>query len=223
MANKARTATKKKSDVRELLEAILFAVILTVLIRMLVIQAFRIPSGSMEDTLLVGDFLFVNKFVYGAQVSLPLSDKMLFQLPKIRDPRRGDVIVFRYPEDLKQDFIKRCEGVPGDVIEVRNKQLYRNGQPVIEGYIKHSQLDTIPRGVDPRDNFGPYQVRPGHYFMMGDNRDDSRDSRYFGDVDAMLLRGKALFIYWSWEGDFWDSVTHFRRGLRIERLFKVVR
>src|SRR5439155_13187348 len=169
---------------REIFEAVLFAVVLTVVIRMVVIQAFRIPSGSMEDTLLVGDFLFVNKFLYGAQVTVPFTDKLLFQLPKLRDPRHGDIIVFRYPVDPKQDFIKRCQGVPGDVIEVRDKQLYRNGHPIYETYIKHIAADTIPRGVDARDNFGPYQVRPGHYFMMGDNRDDSKDSRYFGDVDA---------------------------------------
>ena len=202
---------------RDFTETTVFAIIITLVIRMLIIQAFRIPSGSMEDTLLVGDFLFVNKFIYGAQVTLPLTDKLLFRAPKLRDPHHGDVIVFKYPDDPKQDFIKRCEGVPGDVIEVRNKQLYRNGKAVVESYIKHIAPDTIPRQVDQRDNFGPYTVRPGHFFMMGDNRDDSRDSRYFGDVDSGLLKGKALFIYWSWN----DQEPWFR-GIRARRLLNLI-
>ena len=217
MAPKSSKAKAKKSNVREYAEAIAWAVVLTVLIRMLVVQAFRIPSGSMEDTLLVGDFLFVNKFIYGAQVTLPLTDKILFRAPKLRDPKVGDIIVFRDPEDLRQDLIKRCQGVPGDVIEVRDKQLYRNGKPILQDYVKHIMADTIPRGVDPRDNFGPYQVRPNHYFMMGDNRDDSRDSRYLGDVDVALMKGKALFIYWSW-----DASKPLYKALRFRRLLHIL-
>jgi len=217
LAPKTSKGKSKKSTVREYAEAIVFAVVLTVLIRMLVVQAFRIPSGSMEDTLLVGDFLFVNKFIYGAQVTLPFTDKILFQAPKLRDPKVGDIIVFRFPEDPRQDFIKRCEGVPGDVIEVRNKQLFRNGKPVYESYIQHVYPDTFPRGLEPRDNFGPYRVRPNHYFMMGDNRDNSRDSRYFGDVDEALMKGRALFIYWSW-----DAGEPIYRALRFGRLLRPV-
>ena len=222
MAGKTRKnaagSGKSKSVLRDYTEAILYAVAITVVIRMLVIQAFRIPSGSMEDTLLVGDFLFVNKFIYGAQVTLPFTDKLLFRAPKLRDPRVGDIIVFKYPDNPKEDFIKRCQGVPGDVIEVRNKQLYRNGKPQFQSYIKHVAPDTIPREVDRRDNFGPYTVRPGHFFMMGDNRDDSRDSRYFGDVDESLLKGKALFIYWSW-----DATEPVFRAVRLNRLLNLVK
>ncbi|MBI5835620.1 MAG: signal peptidase I [Candidatus Eisenbacteria bacterium] len=192
---------------------------------MVVLQAFRIPSASMEDTLLVGDFLFVNKFLYGAKITVPFTDKLLFQLPRIRDPRHGDVIVFRNPMDPSQDYIKRCEGVPGDVIEMRNKQLYRNGAPVVEGYVHHIYPDTIPREVAPRDNFGPFTVRPGHFFMMGDNRDDSQDSRFFGDVDGQLLKGKAIFIYWSWDSTPVGEVLGgpVPKGLRFGRLLNLVR
>jgi signal peptidase I len=211
--------------VREYAEAILFAVVLTVIIRMVLLQAFRIPSASMENTLLVGDFLFVNKFLYGAKITVPFTDKLLVQLPKIRDPRHGDIIVFRNPQDPSVDFIKRCEGVPGDVIEVRHKQLYRNGQPVVESYIQHMYPDTIPREVSPRDNFGPYVVQPGQYFMMGDNRDDSQDSRWFMGVDRTLLRGKAIFIYWSWDsvpsGELLGGPVP--KGLRFGRLLRLVR
>jgi signal peptidase I len=211
--------------VREYAEAILFAVVLTVIIRMVLLQAFRIPSGSMEDTLKVGDFLFVNKFLYGAKITVPFTDKLLVQLPRVRDPRHGDIIVFRNPQDPSIDYIKRCEGVPGDVIEVRDKQLFRNGKPVYESYVKHIYPDTIPRPLEPRDNFGPYQVQPGQYFMMGDNRDDSRDSRWFMAVDQSLLRGKAIFIYWSWDSTPVGEVMGgpIPKGLRFGRLGKLVR
>ncbi|HVP39061.1 MAG TPA: signal peptidase I, partial [Candidatus Saccharimonadales bacterium] len=171
---------------RENAEMVLFALVLTVIIRMVLLQAFRIPSASMENTLLVGDFLFVNKFLYGAKITVPFTDKLLFQLPRVRNPRVGDIIVFRNPMNTSEDYIKRCEGAPGDVIEVRSKQLYRNGRPVFESYVHHIDADTMAREVGPRDNFGPDTVQAGHYFMMGDNRDDSQDSRWFGAVDERL-------------------------------------
>lgn len=192
---------------REYLEAIAVAVLLALVIRTFAFQAFRIPSGSMEDTLLVGDYLFVSKFLYGAEVPFTGGAR----LPAIRQPKHGDIIVFRYPEDPSEDFIKRCVGVPGDVIEVRDKILYVNGEAQDEPYVKHVSR-SIRSGVD---NFGPVTVPEGKYFMMGDNRDNSRDSRVWGFLDHSLIRGKALFIYFSW-----DSA---RTGIRFSRILDIIR
>lgn len=185
---------RKKPVWREYAEALVVAGLLALIIRTFLFQAFHIPSGSMEDTLLEGDFLFVSKTLYGAEVPFTGGKR----LPAIREPQRGDIIVFRYPEDPSQDFIKRCVGVPGDVVEYRDKQLLVNGEPVEEAYVKHSQGERIVPG---RDNFGPITVPEDKFFMLGDNRDNSRDSRYWGFVDYSQLRGKALFIYWSWDKD----------------------
>lgn len=196
----------RKSVVREYAEALFFAVILTVFIRTFVIQAFRIPSGSMENTLLVGDYLFVNKFLYGAKV--PFTD---WSLPAIRQPKRGDVIVFKFPEDTKKDFIKRCIGTPGDKLEIKDKVVYVNDQPLDEPYVKLDDSRILPRaytsqGIFPdgggnKDNYGPVTVPPGHLFMMGDNRDHSDDSRYWGFMNTDLIKGKAIFIYFSTDID----------------------
>jgi len=196
----------RKSVVREYAEALFFAVLLTVFIRTFVIQAFRIPSGSMENTLLVGDYLFVNKFLYGAKV--PFTD---MSLPAIRQPKRGDVIVFKYPEDTKKDFIKRCIGTPGDKIEIKDKVVYVNDQPIDEPYVKLDDARILPRsyssqGIFPpnggnKDNYGPITVPPHHLFMMGDNRDHSDDSRYWGFLNTDLIKGKAIFIYFSIDQD----------------------
>jgi signal peptidase I len=211
---------KRKSALREYAEAILFAVILTLIIRSFVIQAFRIPTGSMEDTLLVGDFLFVNKFLYGAAV--PFTD---IHLPAIREPKRGDIIVFKFPKDLKRDFIKRVVAVSGDTLEIRDKVLYLNGVRQDEDYVKHTSMRSQPRsykdpvitpdGMGNRDWYGPYVVPDGYYFMMGDNRDNSDDSRFWGPLDGHLIKGKALFIYWSWNK---DAVRP-----RVGRLGKLIR
>jgi len=190
----APAARRRKSVVHEYTEAILLAFLLTFILRSFVIQAFRIPTGSMEDTLLVGDFLFVNKFLYGAEV--PFTK---IHLPAIRPPRPGDIIVFRYPRDPSKDFIKRCVAVEGQVVEIRDKQLYVDGVLRTEPFTKFTDR-TMRRGHgDPRDNFGPERVPPGHLFMMGDNRDNSSDSRYWGFLDHHLIKGKAMFIYWSWD------------------------
>jgi signal peptidase I len=198
-----KTKIRKKSTIREYGEAILFAVILTLIIRTFVIQAFRIPTGSMESTLLIGDFLFVNKFLYGA--SVPFTD---LTLPAVRQPRNGDIIVFRFPEDPKRDFIKRVIGVPGDALQIIDKVVYLNGVRQDEPYVKftnpnvidrnHRNPNITPTGMGNRDNYGPYVVPDGHYFMMGDNRDNSDDSRFWGPLSEDLIKGKALFIYWSW-------------------------
>ncbi len=198
-----KTKLKKKSTVREYAEAIFFAIILTMIIRTFVIQAFRIPTGSMEETLLVGDFLFVNKFLYGA--SVPFTD---WRLPAIRKPRAGDIIVFKFPEDQKRDFIKRVVAAAGDTLQIIDKVVHINGVAQEQGFVKftnphilpsgHRDPNVKPSGAGNRDNFGPYVIPEHHFFMMGDNRDNSDDSRFWGPLHEDLIKGKALFIYWSW-------------------------
>jgi signal peptidase I len=185
-------APKKKSLFREYAEALLVALVLALVIRTFIVQAFKIPSGSMLETLQIGDHLLVNKFLYG--VKWPFSDRYAVQGI---DPERGDIVVFKYPNNRDIDYIKRIIGIPGDVIEIRSKQLIRNGQPLSESYIKHSQPTLM---LPVRDNYGPVEVPPGQYFVMGDNRDDSQDSRFWGFVDRSDLHGKAWRIYWSSEG-----------------------
>ncbi len=166
------------------------AILLALVFRQFVLQAFRIPSQSMENTLLVGDFLFVNKFLYGAK--LPFVET---RLPKVRAPQKGDIIVFKAPTDGR-DFIKRCVAVAGDTVLVRNKDLYVNGKRPVEPFVVHKDRLVQTPG-SPRDFFGPLIVPPGHIFMMGDNRDNSADSRYWGPLPISNVKGKAMFIYFS--------------------------
>ncbi|SDN67550.1 signal peptidase I . Serine peptidase. MEROPS family S26A [Desulfonauticus submarinus] len=182
---------KWQKIVAEYLEAFAVAFILAFLIRAFVIQAFKIPSGSMLDTLQIGDHLLVNKFIYGLRI--PFTDKFIV---KFSDPKFQDIIVFEYPLDPSKDFIKRVIGLPGDKIQVINKIVYRNGKKLIEPYVKHTDPNIIPT----RDNFGPITVPEGKYFVMGDNRDESYDSRFWGFVDRNKILGKAFIIYWSWQG-----------------------
>lgn len=201
----------KKGFWRETGESLGVAFIIFLVIRTFAFQAFRIPTGSMEDTLLPGDFLFVNKFAYGAR--LPFSD---FRLPGYTHPKRGDIIVFRFPRDIKQDYIKRCVGVAGDVIEVRERQLYVNGALQQEPYVVHKDAIVYNDPRDERyvrDHFGPYKVPPGCVFMMGDNRDNSWDGRYWGPVELRLIQGKAWLTYFSWDPD-----RHLPRPLRMFRI-----
>jgi signal peptidase I len=188
--------SNRKSVAREYVEAGLWALILTLFLRAFVIQAFRIPSASMEETLLIGDFLFVNKFEYGPKI--PFTD---LRLPGLRDPKRGDVIVFQFPQDPSKDFIKRCVATGGQTLEIKNKQLLVDGRRVSEPYAIHSDPNVRPAGYDYRDNFGPVTVGKEQLFMMGDNRDNSNDSRYWGALPMNLVKGRALFLYWSWDGD----------------------
>jgi signal peptidase I len=190
-------ATFQKSTVREYFESIIVAVILALFIRTFVVQAFKIPTGSMEPNLLVGDHLLVNKFVFAPTAS----DAERVVLP-MRDIRRGDVVVFKFPEEPERDFIKRVIGLPGDTIELRQRQLSVNGQKVDEPYAHY----LFPQGegdestvYDVRERYGPVTVPPEHYFMMGDNRDNSQDSRYWGFLPAHYVKGRALMIYWSFE------------------------
>jgi signal peptidase I len=185
---------KQKSLIREYAESIIIAILLALVIRTYLVQAFKIPSGSMEDTLAIGDHLLVNKFIYGTK--LPFSDKRLLTL---RDPRRGDVIVFEYPEDPSKDFIKRVIGTPGDVVEGKDKKVYVNGKPYENPHEIHKEKDIIPKEMNPRDTFGPVKVPPNSYFMMGDNRDRSYDSRFWGFVSQDKIKGLAFIKYWSWD------------------------
>ena len=199
----------KKRLLWEYAEAIITALILALVIRAYVIQAFKIPSGSMIPTLLVGDHILVTKFIYGTRI--PFSDKKTLVF---RNPEKGDIIVFKFPENPKKDFIKRVIATEGDVIEERNKIIYLNGEAVKEPHAKH--VDNLLRfGMnDPRDNFGPLRVPKDKLFVMGDNRDQSYDSRYWGFVDLKAVLGKALIIYWSWDPD------NFARFKRIGRVIR---
>lgn len=194
----AEAPVKKKSLIREYAESIIIAVILALIIRAFVVQAFKIPSGSMEDTLLIGDHLLVNKFIYGPKI--PFTDVRPF---KIRDPRQGDVIVFEYPEDPSKDFIKRIIGVPGDVVQGIDKKVYVNGKLYRNPHEIHKESDIIPKEQNPRDTFGPIKVPADSYFVMGDNRDRSYDSRFWGFVKKEKIKGLAFIKYWSWDGDNW--------------------
>lgn len=200
----------KKSLIREYIEAILIALLLALFIRAYIIQAFKIPSGSMIPTLLIGDHILVNKFIYGTKI--PFSDKLFLVFKR---PEKGDIIVFKYPEDPKKDFIKRVIATEGDSIDSKDKVIYVSGKKVIEPYAYHSDRNIRPEGNDVRDNFGPLVVPPGKIFVMGDNRDQSYDSRYWGFVDIQEVKGEALIIYWSW-----DSQKHWLRFNRIGRLVK---
>ncbi|MBT0652791.1 signal peptidase I [Geomobilimonas luticola] len=186
----------KKHIVREYAESIIIAVILALIIRTFVVQAFKIPSGSMEDTLAIGDHILVSKFIYGTKI--PLTDKRIL---KIRDPRRGDVIVFEYPEDPSKDFIKRVVGTPGDEVQVIDKKVFVNGKPYDNPHEVHKEKDVIPKEQNPRDNFGPVRVPENSYFVMGDNRDRSYDSRFWGFVKNEKIKGLAFIKYWSWDKD----------------------
>ena len=231
--------TKKKSQLREYTEAILVALLAAMILRTFVVQAFRIPTGSMKDTLLVGDFLLVNKFIYGARTpdSIPFTKIQLpyLRLPAFKEPQPGEIVVFKYPKDPTLDYIKRCIAVGGQTVEIRNGDVFIDGKP--EG-----KKEQIRRAYDPEEghyvlyyritrddgksyvirhyadhnleeeNWGPLKVPEGYLFMMGDNRDNSSDSRYWGFLPRENVIGKALIIYWSW--------NHY---LPITKLFNKVR
>jgi len=208
----------KKPWYREWSEAMIVAVILALIIRTFLFQAFKIPSGSMLDTLLIGDHLLVNKFIYGTHIP-GLDGKYL----KIRDPERGDVVVFEFPGDEgksfleRRDFIKRVVGLPGDVIEVKAKQVYVNGKPFTLRQERHKDPETIPAVASPRDFTGPIKVPADSYFVMGDNRDYSFDSRFWGYVHKSKIKGLAFIKYWSWDskGDLLHKIRFNRIGRPI--------
>ena len=196
--------SRKKSLLREYSEIIVLAVGLALFVRTFFVQAFRIPSESMEDTLLVGDFLFANKLVYGPK--LPFVDT---RLPAIRPPKQGDIIIFRYPGDPKVDYIKRCVALEGQTVELIDDQLF------VDGVLQDEPFTKYVFGHRPDRHFGPFTVPAGHIFMMGDNRDNSADSRAWGPLDKNLIAGKAMFIYFSW-----NPRSHSIRFSRIGDLIK---
>ena len=185
---------KKKSTFREYAEAIIVALALALFIRTFVVQAFKIPSGSMEPTLQIGDHILVNKFIYG--VKIPFTTIQLFPL---ENPQRGDVLVFIYPLDPSKDFIKRVVAVEGDTVKMVSKKLYINGIEVPDSHAVYTEESPLSGEVQKRDNFGPVTVPKGALFVLGDNRDRSLDSRFWGFVPLEEVRGKAFIIYWSWD------------------------
>jgi len=192
-------ATFRKSTAREYFESICVAVILALFVRTFVVQAFKIPTGSMENNLLIGDHLLVNKFVFAP--TLTPTENALLPIDPIR---RGDILVFKYPEDPERDFIKRVIGLPGETIELKDKKVYVNGKGLEEPYVHFlfpfdpsSSGDAGVVDFDVRRNYGPVTVPEDHFFMMGDNRDNSQDSRYWGFLPRDYVKGKALFVYFS--------------------------
>ena len=192
----SKKETPPKSKLRENVEAILIAIVLALFIRTFVVQAFKIPSGSMEPTLQIGDHILVNKFIYG--VKIPYLRRTIIP---VSEPDRGDIIVFRYPEDPDKDFIKRVIAVPGDTVEIRNKTIYVNGAAVKNDVGVHMDSRVLSGAINHRDNLKPLTVPAGGYFVMGDNRDNSYDSRFWGFVEDRSIKGKAFIIYWSWDSD----------------------
>lgn len=217
-----------KSLLREYAEAIVVAMLLAFAIRVFVVQAFKIPSGSMIPTLLIGDHILVSKLSYGVQ--WPIDCKFRLSFPpatcyasttvlSFGKPERGDVIVFRYPEDEEKDFIKRIVGLPGDTIEIRRKVVYVNGSPLDDRtFTQRVDPGIIDGHINPRDNFGPITVPTQSYFVMGDNRDQSLDSRFWGFVSEPKIKGKAFRIYWSWSGQ-----GAWKDWVRWERFGKAIR
>ena len=226
--------TRKKSTLREYFESIVIAVILALFIRTFVVQAFKIPTGSMENNLLIGDHLLVNKMVFA-----PTASAIERALTPVDDIKRGEVLVFKYPEEPDRDFIKRVIGLPGETLEVREKKVYINGKALDEPYVHFlappstSEYNEIT-SFDVRERYGPVTVPADQYFMMGDNRDNSQDSRYWGFLPRDLVKGRAVVIYWSYESgreDYQDNGTgaalrglastfvHFFTRTRWDRMF----
>ncbi len=211
------TKQRKKSTIREYTEAIVVAALLALFIRAFVVQAFKIPSGSMKPTLLIGDHILVNKFAYG--IRLPIWNT---QLVHVSNPKRGDIIVFQYPVDPSKDFIKRVIGIPGDTVRIQNKKVFVNDQPLDEPYAVHSDTRILPATISTRDNMSPLAIPPDCLFVMGDNRDESHDSRFWKFVSFDDLRGKAFIIYWSWNKDGEMSWSPSMSYVRWNRIGKVL-
>jgi signal peptidase I len=208
-------AAYRKSTAREYFESICVAVILALFVRTFIIQAFKIPTGSMENNLLIGDHLLVNKFVFA-----PTMTKLERAILPIDPIKRGDIIVFKYPEEPERDFIKRVIGLPGETLELKNKKVYINDKPLDEPYVHFLvQPDDESAGdFDVRVRYGPVTVPEGHYFMMGDNRDNSQDSRYWGFLPADYIKGKALFVYFSF-GEASRGLSDLVTSVRWNRIF----
>ncbi len=208
----------KKSKLRESIESILVALFFALLIRAFVVQAFKIPSGSMEPTLLVGDYLLVTKFYYGYKV--PFIKKRIFAFNK---PDRGDIVVFKYPVDPDKDFIKRVVGIEGDEVLIKDKKLFVNGEPLVIEQAVFRDDAILPKELNPRDNYGPVKVPKDSLFVLGDNRDSSLDSRFWGFVPIENLKGKAFIIYWSFDSQ--NSYPFYRldKKIRFSRIGNLIK
>ncbi len=221
----------------EYVEVAAIAILLAFFLRTFVVQAFMIPTGSMENTLLRGDHILVNRMIYSSEGLGPLE----WILP-VREPERLDIMVFKNPTRLKQDYIKRMVAMPGDAVAYEAKRLSLNGVEAVHGFERHGSPWVIPRDRDKRDFFGPLDVPEGHYFMMGDNRDNSKDSRYWGPLDADLVKGRAFLVYFSWTPSsvafqdkslaerphslaesVWFNITHLGDRLRLGRVLSIIR
>jgi len=231
----AAAEPQAKSTVREYYEALLIAIIFVNFARIFVFQAFKIPSGSMEDNLKIGDHIVVNKFIYG-----PGND--LGGFTPLRDVQRGDIVVFRYPRMPEQDFVKRVIGLPGETVSIRDKKVFIDDRPLAEPYAVwddervYPTSEFLPEPQRSRDQMQPFHVPPGRYFMMGDNRDHSNDSRYWGTVPRTMIKGRAFLVYWSFDPEdapgagtladrvreLGDVMLHFFTRTRWERTFFVV-
>ena len=212
LAVKLAPGAYRKSAFREYFESICIAVILALFVRTFIVQAFKIPTGSMENNLLIGDHLLVNKFVFAPTLS-PIESTLL----PIDPIRRGDILVFKFPDDPNRDFVKRVIGLPGETLEMRNKRIFINGTRIDEPYVHflfpvdENATNTVDvSGTGKQLNFGPVVVPPDKYFMMGDNRDNSEDSRFWGFMPRSYVKGKALFIYASFGdgGVRWSRLLH---------------
>jgi len=230
------SADTPKSLIRDYFETIVTCVIFVLFARTFVFQQSKIPTGSMIPTLLIGDYIMVNKFVYSAPTTgIPLLMGIERALFPMRQVRRGDIIVFKYPEEPEKDYIKRVIGLPGETIEVRDRQVHINGRPLDESYKVHKNL----RGLNiDQDDYPATKVPEGAYFCMGDNRDNSRDSRSWGFVPRDFVKGRAFMIWWSYDEDrdaylktsvrervqgIWSKVSHFFTKSRWKRSFRIIR
>lgn len=228
-------AKKHSSGVYEYVKSLGIALVLAFLIKTSIVEAYKIPSSSMEDTLLVGDFLLANKFVYGARIPV-----VGWRLPAIRKPQQGDVVIFKVPIDRTTNYIKRCVATEGQTVEIVNKVLYVDGIPFPNPpHSKFTDPNIHPPGFDQRDNFQKFVVPANNIFVMGDNRDNSYDSRFWGTVPLDLVLGEAMMIHWSWEPDtrapqikladlsslprsVYYNIVHFFQRVRWHRLGDIV-
>ena len=233
---------QRRGPVWEWIEMILTVLVMVFVIRLVIVEAFRIPTGSMEDTMLVGDFLLVNKFIYGISspdwIGIPFTRIGFFiphfRLPSFKEPKSGDVVVFRYPLDPNLSYIKRCIATEGQTVEIHDKKIFVDGEllkdPPHSKFVhniiysrNYRDKHILPGNMEMRnrDNFGPIVVPPGKMFMMGDNRDNSADSRYWGFLDRDMVIGKALIIYFSWDAE--QPLSKLNRLIRWERIGNVIR
>ncbi len=219
----AKAQKHKKGSFKDTSQAVIIAIVLALIIRTFVVQAFKIPSGSMEDTLLVGDHILVSKFAYGMQIPRPAMISFLGMRVPFFETRlfnlwggvkRGDIIVFRFPGDRSKDYIKRAIGLPGDTVEVRDRVVYINGKEINDTHAVHKG-NVYGNDTEEGDNFGPYRVPEGRVFAMGDNRENSYDSRFWGPLPMRDIKGRAFLIYFSWnKASHWVRSSRFLKGLR---------